>query len=179
MSERLTPSALARRLGVSRQAIFNLQERGILPRDVDGKLDATEATALIAANLHPTGKAAAAAGAADERAGQGINPRTMDYATAKTLRELAEAQIAQIKLAEMQGKLAPVSDLESALRAAHISAREWLRGEARPLAEECAGQPVDAIEQTLQRTFDAFLIRLATWQAGDDSDEDDEEDDPE
>ena len=33
MSERLTPSALARRLGVSRQAIFNLQERGILPRD--------------------------------------------------------------------------------------------------------------------------------------------------
>lgn len=178
MSERLTPSALARKLGVSRQAIYNLQERGILPRDTDGKLDVLEATATIAANLHPAGKAAAAAGAEDTRAGQGINPRTMDYATAKTLRELAEAQIAQIKLAEMQGKLAPVADLEDALRAAHLAAREWLRGEARPVAEECAGQPADTVEQILQRTFDAFLIRLATWQ-GEGLEDEDEEDDPE
>lgn len=185
MADRLTPSELARELGVSRQAIYNLQTRGVLPRDSDGKLDRAQATAAIAAAVSPTGRAGAAA-AKTAAPAQPTAPSAqppIDLIQAKTLREITEAQIAKVKLDEMLGKLVPIVDLENALRATHLAAREWLRAEARPIAEECAGLSADAIERALQRTFDAFLIRLATWQdaAEDDEDENDDdlEDDPE
>lgn len=179
MSERLTPSQLARKLGVSRQAIYNLQERGILPRETDGKLDVDHATHIIAQSVHPASKTSGAvASTTSAPPADNTKPPAIDYHVAKTLREYAEAKIAQVKLDEMLKKLVPIADLEIALRSAHLAAREWLRGEARPLAEECADLSVDDIERILQRAFDTLLIRLAHWQGETENDDDelDEED---
>lgn len=179
MTERVTPSELARHLGVSRQAIYNLQERGALQRDPDGKLDLDVATAAIAAAVHPFGKTAAAVNPAAP-ATPPSKPASIDYHQAKTLRELTEAKIAKLKLLEMQGKVVPILELEHQLRAAHTSAREFLLAEARPLAQKIQGQNIDEAETSLILAFNTFLIRLANWNTGheseDDNDETDEED---
>lgn len=124
---RLNQAALARNLGVTRQAISDLIQRGILIPDSDGKLDVALAHQAIADNVRPSGKTAAAIGTPDPAAPPSVGPSagkeagmTMSYHVAKTLREATEASIAQIKLHQMQGNLI---DRELAVQAAFTAFR--------------------------------------------------------
>lgn len=53
MSERLTLTALAKRLGRSKQAIHQLVKKGVIPKGEDGKFDEAEARKAYARNTAP------------------------------------------------------------------------------------------------------------------------------
>lgn len=163
MIDRLKPAELARELGVSRQAIHDLQERGILPRSEDGLIALAEAHAAIANNIHPGGKTAARL-PADVPAPQQPEQK-IDFQTARTLREFTEAKRAVIKLRIEQGDLAPIADVDRMLRSAVLNAREFLRAEPKRLAVLLEGLDRGAREALLVKTFDEFLIRLSEWRA--------------
>lgn len=161
MTDRLKPAELARELGVSRQAIHDLQERGILPRSEDGLIALAEARAAIANNIHPGGKTAARL--PEETAPP--HEQKIDFHTARTLREFTEAKRAVIKLRIEQGELAPIADVDRMLRSAVLNAREFLRGEPKRLAVILEGMDRPSRETLLTKTFDEFLTRLSGWRA--------------
>lgn len=119
---RVRPAELARLLGVSRQSVHELIKRGVVPSEADGLVDVELAKLAIANRVHPSGKTAAALtspshtapgaavvppvapGAAPPQAANDDAAAT-SYHVAKTLREAAEARIAQLKLAELRGDL--------------------------------------------------------------------------
>jgi phage terminase Nu1 subunit (DNA packaging protein) len=132
---RLTESGLARDLGVSRQAIHDLVKRGILIKDKTGKIDAEMAKIALANRLHPSSKTSAALHADDaEKTAQPADKtqkdddelQTTSYHVAKTLREAAEAQMARLKLAEMQGNLIRVDAVKAAMAFAMSTTRDAL-----------------------------------------------------
>lgn len=105
---KLRPAALARELGVTRQGINELVRRGVVPTDERGLIDADLARGAILERLRPSAKTAQAAAAgrapAVEAAVDAAAP-VGAYHVARTLRETAEARLAQLTLAERQGKL--------------------------------------------------------------------------
>lgn len=161
MSERVTQAELARRLGVSRQAINDLMTRDLLPRSSDGLIDIDIATTAIAANIHPTAKTTAALPKSEPAAPP--EQKGISYHTAKTLREITEAQIAGIKLRTMQNELAPRAEVDRKLRAAVISAREFLLAEPPRLAILMEGSTALEREELLKVTFNEFLTRISNW----------------
>lgn len=164
MSDRVRQAELARRLGVSRQAIGDLVGRGILAVGEDGLIDEAEARAAIAANVHPTGKTAAALPKDVPPTPEAPTPpptKAISYHDAKTLREYTEAQRAALKLRQEIGDLAPRAEVERLLHMAILDAREYLRAEPPRLAVLLDGLDRPGREQLLARTFDEFLRRLA------------------
>ena len=95
----------------------------------------------------------------------------MSYHVAKTLREVAEAQIAALKLRSMKDELGPRAELDRQLRAAIVRAREYLRREAPRLSMLMEGESRDQRTARLVETFDEFLRRLASWQTADQADD--------
>ena len=181
MGERVTQAELARRLGVSRQAINNLQASGRIPRSADGRIDEDEARIAIANSVHPASKTATAIGAgaaivesAASRAAQRqaiSNDPEMSYHVAKTLREVAEAQMAALKLRQMKEELAPRIELDRQIRTAIVRAREYLRREAPRLSMLMEGKPTADRTVLISATFDELLTHLATWQLATDTDD--------
>lgn len=137
---RVNQSALARTLGVSRQAIHDLIRRGILQPDEAGTFDVDQSRAVITERVRPSGKAATAAAAASATtatttptapaAAAQQQPETpqpdqqLSYHVAKTLREAAEARMAQLKLAEMQRRLIQAEPAISAIYTAFRGLRD-------------------------------------------------------
>ncbi len=162
---RLTPAELARTLNVSRQAINDLQNAGALPREADGLIDLGSATAALAARLHPNSKTLTAIaalsppatvadlvppGAADDSAA----PVT-SYHVARTLREAAEARMAQLKLAEMNGTLVKADDVGRQARAIATALRLHLDTIPERIAAELGTD--DATRRTLRERIRAEL----------------------
>lgn len=165
MTHRVRQAELARRLQVSRQAINDLVQRGILTVGADGLIDETSARAAIAGAVHPASKTAAAARPADEPA-EPVAPEkkpALDYHGARTLREYTEAQRAALKLRQELGELAPLAEVDRRLRLAVIDAREYLLAEPPRLAVLLDGLDRHAREELLARSFNEFLRRLAEW----------------
>ena len=128
---RLSESGLARELDVSRQAIHDLVKRGILIKDKTGQIDVEMAKIALANRVRPSSKTSAALMAKEaekpERPESGEETlETTSYHVAKTLREAAEAQMARLRLAEMQGDLIRVDAVKAALAAAFTSTRDNL-----------------------------------------------------
>ena len=131
---KLTESGLARELGVSRQAIHDLVKRDILTKDKDGLIDVEMAKIALANRVHPSSKTAAAlqstqpadtpppSTAETEPDGTEIT----SYHVAKTLREAAEAQMARLKLAEMQGALIRIDAVKATLATVFATTRDAL-----------------------------------------------------
>lgn len=166
MTERVRQAELARRLEVSRQAIGDLVARGILTVGADGLIDVAAARAAITANVHPTGKTAAASRPPETQTPPETHPSkptTLDYHGARALREYTEAQRAVLKLRQELGELAPLAEVDRHLRMAVIHAREYLLAEPPRLAVLLDGLDRQAREDLLQRTFAEFLRRLAAW----------------
>jgi phage terminase Nu1 subunit (DNA packaging protein) len=129
--QRLTESGLARQLGVSRQAVHELVKRGVLSKDKDGLIDFELAKHALMNRVRPSGKTTAslqepATPAATQTPETSTEPEITSYHVAKTLREAAEAQIARLKLAEMQGDVIQVSAVRATWSARIASARDAL-----------------------------------------------------
>jgi len=88
---------------------------------------------------------------------------------------LARAQRERIEMQNMEarGSLVPVAAIEPRLKAAVISAREYLRNQPLRLAQQAQGMGVGELEQLLNESFDGFLSRLARLPSSlNDSDQD-------
>jgi transcriptional regulator with XRE-family HTH domain len=139
-SQRVTQAQLARELGVTRQAIGDLVNRRVLALGADGKLDLAEAREIIRERVRPSAKTAGVAGST---AGAGdAPPATADasasYFIAKAQREVTEAQIAALRLQQMQGELI---DRDAAIQATFTAFRT-LRDTINYLPRQLAGQLV-------------------------------------
>lgn len=158
--ERVKPAELARRLNVSRQAVSQLIQRGILAVDGDGKLAVESAKAAIANNVRPSGKTATALGA---EAGQRVEDRIAagtpggqdtKYHVARTMREGASAQKAQHKLKTLQASLVDRAQANAAAMAAY----EQLQAACAPLGAKVAPLLVTMTEpREIQLAIDAAL----------------------
>lgn len=176
---RLTESALARELSVSRQAVHELVKRGKLVKGADGLIDADAARMAILNGVHPSSKTAAALQASAPAAAfhappaaapqpsegdSTTDPQITSYHVAKTLREATEAQIARLKLAQMQGTLIDAAGSLAAVFTAFRSLRDTLLPVARRVAPRAAAltdtHEIQAIvEEELRQAFDTFERR--------------------
>ena len=161
---RCRPAELARQLGVSRQAVHDLIRRNVIELGTDGLVDLELARHAIASRVHPRGKtsatlseapagappAASALGAAAEHA----DSATTSYHVAKTLREAAEARIAQLRLAELRGELIRVDDVRSVYSRRIAALRESIMQIPPRLAA------VLAAETDLGKVHDALQLEL-------------------
>jgi hypothetical protein len=169
--QKLTESGLARELEVSRQAVHALVKRGVLEKDAQGLIDREKATQALLNKVRPSGKTTSAVIAQDEPLQKQQAPleQTTDqnseitsYHIAKTLREAAEAQIARLKLAEMQGKYLVKADFERHLFNAGRMLRDTLTNCARRVGAEVAGlAAADECEAVIDREHRAALASFA------------------
>lgn len=166
---KLTESGLARELGVSRQAVHELVKRGILSKDKDGLIDEEMAKIALMNRVRPSGKTAATLSAPDPAPAPGATEppaaegsEITSYHVAKTLREAAEAQIARLKLAEMQGKYLDKADFERHLFTAGRMLRDTLTNCSRRIGAEVAGTTnPDECEAIIDREHRAALASFA------------------
>lgn len=168
---RLTESGLARELGVSRQAVHELVKRGILSKDSNGLIDVELAKVALLNRVHPSSKTAAALAPQTQPAAEpATQPADADpasteitsYHVAKTLREAAEAQIARIKLAEMQADVIQIAAVERVWGAALAATREHLLQMRSRLAPLLAHESDPfAIDQMLDAEISQALQHLA------------------
>lgn len=170
--QRATKAALARELGVSRQAVGDLVKRGILTEDRDGLIDIELAKLALANRIRPSAKTAASLGQEsnsaplatagenkDKTADDGV---VTSYHVAKTLNEAAQARMNQLKLREMQGELIRLDAVESAWSQALSATREHLLQVRARLAPMLA-QETDPfkIEQLLDAEHSQALQHMA------------------
>lgn len=166
VAPKLTQAALARELAVSRQAINDLVKRGVLSVDRDGKIDLELARVAIANRVRPSGKTAAAlptgataapqpaARAAAEGTAAPDDMAVTSYHVAKTLRETAEARLAQLKLSEQRGEVIRVEAVRSALGSLLAATRDSLLQIPARLA------PVLAAEADAAKVHDLMQAEL-------------------
>lgn len=76
--------------------------------------------------------------------------------------------------AERRKVLIRVEEVEPAMKAAFIAAREYWRNEPTRLAREVPGKPIKEIEELLAAAFDAFLAKLSRWPIQQQEEDDDE-----
>ena len=169
------PAELARRLGVSRQAVSDLVRRGILTPDADGRIDEAAARAAILASVHPTSKTVQAAQAsapapiAPVAAAPAVAPAApqpeaaaTNYHVAKTMREAAEAHIARLKLAEMRGELIRTDAVRAVMSNIFATTREAvLQMPARLAPLLAAESDPAAVQNLLHAELHAALESLA------------------
>lgn len=178
--QKLTESGLARELGVSRQAVHDLVKRGILEKDSDGLIDVAAAKRALLENVRPSGKTSISLQDSEERIklfeeevkkevretkpedSPSEGSEITSYHVAKTLREAAEAQIARLKLAEMQGKYLIKEDFERHLFTAGRMLRDTLTNCSRRIGAEVAGTTnPDECETIIDREHRAALASFA------------------
>lgn len=157
-NQKFTEAGLARALSapgspISRQWINQLVKKGVLHKDADGLIDFEAAKQALLNGVHPSGKSTQNLQAAPTQ-----NPpqnaatppmvqplmepdqdaEITSFHIAKTLREAAEAQIARLKLGEMQGKLVEKTKIDMAFFEAARGLRDGMTNCSRRLAAEVA-----------------------------------------
>jgi phage terminase Nu1 subunit (DNA packaging protein) len=174
-AERLSQSALARLLGVKRQAVHDLCKRGIIHAGDDGLINVAAATEAMARALRADSKTVASILAAppepasaqapsNEPAPQPIDPNdATSYHVARTLREAAEARMAQLRLRVMAGELVSADRVKRAVTTWAAMARAAFEKIPDKVAERVAAES-DAQEchALLTAEIDLVLADLAS-----------------
>lgn len=174
-AERLSQSGLARRLGTSRQAVHDLVRRGIIAVDDEGLIDVAEATEAMAKTLRADAKSVAAIMASEPEptqaeppaiepsAGTEFDPTAAtSYHVARTLREAAEAQIAQLKLRVMAGALLDSERVKTAATTLAAMTRNAFEKIPDKLADRLAAEAdATACHAMLVAEIDQVLADLA------------------
>jgi DNA-binding transcriptional MerR regulator len=156
---RLSEAAAARECGISRQAVHEWVKRGLIAKGPDGLLCAREVQ-VLRAGLHPSSKASApptvpSPATPPEPAVPASDDAAMtSYHVAKTLREAAEARIAQLKLAELQGQLVRAADIQAELSRIFATFREAMQQIPNRLAAVLAAETDQA------RVHDALDVEI-------------------
>lgn len=161
---RVTQADLARVLGVRRQSVNELVKRGVLRLGGDMRIDLDEARAACASHLRPDAKTAQAVGVdgggEDQDAGEDLEALT--FQAAKTRRELAEAALAERKLAQLSGELLPREAAERAIFEIGRQVRDGLEVMRRRLAPQLAAMSsVDDCDALLAREHRELLHALS------------------
>ncbi len=170
--QRLTESGLARQLGVSRQAVHELVKRGVLSKDKDGLIDFELAKHALMNRVRPSGKTAAslqepATPPTTQTPDASTEPEITSYHVAKTLREAAEAQIARLKLAEMQSDVIQVSAVRATWATRIASARDALLQIPARIAPVLAAETnLAAVTLLLESELRQALAELSREDAG-------------
>lgn len=149
-ADRLSQSGLARLLGVKRQAVHDLCKRGIIDVGDDGLIDVSTATAAMAKALRADSKTVASIMAAPDSlapakpASPPPEPPAPDpndatsYHVARTLREAAEARMAQLRLRVMAGELVEAERVRRAVTTLAAMARSGFERIPDKLSERLA-----------------------------------------
>jgi hypothetical protein len=156
-------SEWAKSLGISRQQGYVAIDRCQIPV-TDGKVDPEYATMLYRRNTRAranpnSGKngASPAAPENDEPAGAAAG-----YDTSRARREAAEAEIAEIKLGELAGRLLVKDEVDAAIFEVARALRDGLSNCARRIAGDVAGL-TDAVacEEVIDREHRVLLETLS------------------
>ena len=196
MGERVTQKEAAKRFGVSAQAVNQLIKRGILPL-IDGKVDLDVAEAIVLKRLMPSrskilqNATDRALGGARQQPTRDVPPsllvppamfepsgaldENLSYAAARTIEKRYLALEAKARYEERMGTLVPVGEIEPAMIAAMVSAREYLLEASRRLAAAVQGLDPAQAEAVIAQTHTEFLRRLSRWRPGELIDPDAEE----
>lgn len=155
-SARVTKAELARLTGRSRQAIDQLAKRHVFPVGSDGLVDRDLAVHAIANRVRPRMSRRQAELAAPPVAPAALVAleAPLGYNEAKTLREIAEARLAELKLAEQRGELVRAVDVQSALSNKAAALREGFLQLPARLA------PIMAAESDQARCHDILQAEL-------------------
>lgn len=173
---RAKPAELARELGVSRQAIHDLIERGILQKGEDGLVDVEMAKIAIANRVRPSGKTAAALSPTAPPPPTVPGPvappaeahveaaAATSFHVARTLRETEEARIAKLKRLELERTLIAADPALTAM----FTAFRGLRDNSMPIGRRLAGRLASMtdpreiqllIEDEIRQVFTTFAER--------------------
>jgi hypothetical protein len=156
-------------LGISRQSGYDAIKRCEIPV-TDGKVDPEYATLLYqrhtrqrANSNRPDGGSSAALSAAAAGAGGTDTPTKVPvYETSRARREAAEAEQAEIKLAEMAGKFLLKSDVENCVFEISRGLRDGLINCSKRIAAEVAAcTSAEECEVVIDREHTALLESLA------------------
>jgi hypothetical protein len=158
----------AKLVGISRQSAYDAVTRCEIPV-ADGKVDAEYATHLYEKNTRkrangtrPASLAMAAqpVGLAGAGGAGGKEPsqKVPGYDSSRARREAAEAEIAELKLAEQAGKFLLKSDVEATAFEIARALRDGLNNSARRIAAEVASlTTTEACEEIIDREITALL----------------------
>ncbi|MCC6071446.1 hypothetical protein ACFSQU_18055 [Massilia sp. GCM10020059] len=159
----------AKTLGISRQSGYDAITRCGIPVD-DGKVDPEYATHLYQKHTRPRangqrkdGIAHGAPSASPAGAG-GAEPLTKvpSYDASRARREAAEAQLAEMKQAEMAGKFLLKDDVESQLFEIARALRDGLTNCARRIAADVAAlSTAEECEVAIDREHRALLDSMS------------------
>lgn len=150
----VSKAAFARDRGVTRQSVHEWVNAYSIQL-VDGKLDLD--VARVQWDVHRK-RRTARSGRDDSKGDRATSGGGPDYWASKTKREEAEARLAELKLAEMAGKLVDRADVERANFTAARIMRDQLAAASPRLAAAVMGLPdVIAIERTIAAEHRAVL----------------------
>lgn len=162
----------AKTVGISRQSAYDAVKRCEIPV-TDGKVDPDYASHLYAKNTRqrangqrPDSLANGAQPGASAGAGGAGGPespaKVPGYDTSRARREAAEAEAAEIKLAEMAGKFLLKADVEASMFEVARGLRDGLSNCARRIAAEVAAlDNPEACEDVIERELQALLASMA------------------
>lgn len=153
----------AESLGISRQQGYAAIDRCEIPV-TDGKVDVEYATMLYKRHTRARAGAKPGKNAAFSAAPEGDDPAGAGtgYETSRARREAAEAEIAEIKLAEMAGKYLLKSEVDAAVFEIVRALRDGMTNCARRIAGDVAGlADAGACEEVIEREHRQLLESLA------------------
>jgi len=196
MGERITQAEAARRLGVSPQAISKHVRSGLLPL-IAGKVDVDIASVVLSKHLDP-GKSKvlrnAALGiqspsrrpmipldgqlAAEDPLERIASGERVSYELARTVEKRYQALAAKAAYEERMGELVPIRDIEPAMIAAMVSAREYLLSCSRKIAHDVQGLGIAEAAAVIDAAHQEALRRMSLWRGGADADDDPDDDAP-
>lgn len=172
MSNFTTVAEWAEQIGISRRAAYFAVDRCGIPV-TDGKLDPDYATHLYRKNTRQRangnrpdplangaqpGSAAGAGGAG----GPESPAKVPGYDSSRARREAAEAQLAELKLAEQAGQFLVKTEVDAALFEAARALRDGLTNCARRIAADVAAMgTADECEAVIEREHRLLLESLA------------------
>lgn len=165
---RLTQAKLARQLRVSRQAIHQHVQSGLLVPDADGLFNIDQARDALRV-LHPKGRidlgaAPASTPSADPPPAPtatppATKPAAMDYHTARTLLMVNEARLAQLKVQREEKAVLDSTDVHRSLMTAVRELRDLMLAMGRQVAPRVTPMTDEA---DVREAIDAHVRNMLT-----------------
>lgn len=162
----MTVAEWAKTMNISRQQGYEAVTRCGIPV-TNKKLDSDVATMLYSKHTRPRANGRRSEEGAETEAALAPTgaptpaPKVPGYDTSRAKREAAEAEMAQMRLAEMAGQLVKRSEVDAAVFAAARALRDSMHNCSRRIAAEVAGLPAAECEVIIDREHRALLEDMA------------------
>lgn len=157
-ANKVSQSALARKLKISRQRVHSMVNEGLITPDAKGLIDFDDALQAIAENRDP-GK------------GGKQTPVEGTFYEHRTRKEAALARLREIEASEKEGSLVNAEELRLNLAKLFVDVKTQIRAIAPKVTQEIAHLKISktgrelttAIEGLLRLEHDAALLQLSQW----------------